>query len=161
MLPSSTNMFLQSVKRMPDAFAAVHGSKDYPEISGMVYFYQINGGTLLVAEIYGLPVRQGDSVSPVFGFHIHEGNSCTGDTQDPFADTKGHYNPRKKEHPYHAGDLPPLFGNGGFAWMMVFTDRFYVREVVGRTVVIHSHPDDFKSQPSGDSGAKIACGVIV
>ena len=44
--------------------------------------------------------------------------------------------------------------------MMVFTDRFQPQDVVGRTVIIHDQPDDFTSQPSGNSGEKIACGEI-
>ena len=44
--------------------------------------------------------------------------------------------------------------------MNFLTDRFTLKEIIGRTVVIHSMPDDFTSQPSGNSGEKIACGVI-
>jgi Cu-Zn family superoxide dismutase len=53
-----------------------------------------------------------------------------------------------------------LFGNQGFAFMTVLTNRFSVDEIAGRTVVIHRSPDDFTSQPSGNSGPKIACGQI-
>lgn len=62
--------------------------------------------------------------------------------------------------PYHAGDLPPLFGNQGYAFSAFVTDRFAVREIVEKTIIIHSKPDDFKTQPSGDSGEKMACGKI-
>lgn len=79
---------------------------------------------------------------------------------DPFADTMGHYNPNGCEHPYHAGDLPPLFGNNGIALSLFLTNQFSVNEVIGKTIVIHDHPDDFITQPSGNSGTKIACGVI-
>ena len=90
--------------------------------------------------------------------HIHEGGACTG---DGFADTGGHYNPAGADHPCHAGDLPPLFATGGGrAELRVLTDRFSVREIIGRTVVIHSGPDDFTTQPAGNAGSKIACGVI-
>ena len=44
--------------------------------------------------------------------------------------------------------------------MTVFTDRFTVDDAIGKTVVIHSEPDDFRTQPSGNAGTKIACGVI-
>lgn len=44
--------------------------------------------------------------------------------------------------------------------MMFFTNRFSIEEIIGRTVVIHDMTDDFKTQPSGNSGKKIACGVI-
>jgi len=64
-------------------------------------------------------------------------------------------------HPHHAGDLPPLFGNNGYALSMFLTTRFSVSEIIGRTVILHSAPDDFTSQPAGNSGVKIACGVIV
>ena len=56
--------------------------------------------------------------------------------------------------------MPPLFSNKGYAFMIFLTDRFKVDEIIGKTVIIHSMPDDFKTQPSGDSGMKIACGVI-
>lgn len=79
---------------------------------------------------------------------------------DPLADAMAHYDPGSCEHPHHAGDLPPLFGNNGFALCAFLTNRFSVDEVVGRTVIIHDRPDDFTTQPSGNSGMKIACGVI-
>lgn len=49
--------------------------------------------------------------------------------------------------------------NGG-AYMNVATDRISVKDIIGRAVVIHSMPDDFTSQPSGNAGNKIACGAI-
>lgn len=67
---------------------------------------------------------------------------------------------KKEEHPRHAGDLPPVLSNDGTAWMEIYTGRFYPMDVVGRTIVLHEMPDDFKTQPSGDSGMKIACGEI-
>lgn len=133
--------------------AQVQGDRNHPRLRGTVHFFPCGGGTLVVADIRGLP----DSEMGFFGFHIHEGSDCGG---EGFLDTAGHYNPLEKTHPRHAGDLPPLLGAGGRAHMEVLTDRFRVCDVVGRTVVIHSHPDDFKTQPSGASGTKIACGVI-
>ena len=63
-------------------------------------------------------------------------------------------------HPKHAGDLPPLMGCQGNAYLAVKTDRFIVHDIIGKTVVIHSDPDDFHTQPAGNAGKKIACGVI-
>ena len=77
-----------------------------------------------------------------------------------FANTMGRYNPDMCMHPYHAGDMPPLFANNGHAFMMFLTDRFTINEIIGKTIILHSEPDDFHSQPSGNSGNKIACGVI-
>ncbi|MBT9777985.1 superoxide dismutase family protein, partial [Clostridium sp. MCC353] len=77
-----------------------------------------------------------------------------------FAHTGEHYNPTNQPHPDHAGDLPPLLGNQGYAWTSFYDKRFTVDQIMGRAVIIHQKADDFTSQPSGNSGEKIACGVI-
>lgn len=146
--------------RLPDAMAILSGSKAHPNLSGVVNFYQTDDGVVVAAEVMGLPYEKGPCAPSVFGFHIHEGRSCTGTKEDTFANALDHYNPHNCPHPQHAGDLPPLFGNKGYALMTVLTDRFTVNEIVGRTIIIHSNRDDFTSQPSGDSGTKIACGRI-
>lgn len=142
------------------ASARVAGSGSYPDVSGTVRFYQTPAGVLVRAEISGLPQDNCPCCGRIFGFHIHAGGSCTGSPEDPFAHALSHDNPGGCEHPYHAGDLPPLFGNGGYALAVFLTNRFSVDEVTGKTVVIHDRPDDFTTQPSGNSGVKIACGVI-
>ena len=138
----------------PDAVAYIRGGADAPNIGGQVRFYQEPHSVLVVADVAGLPQ---DNAAGFFGFHIHEGTACTG---AGFADTGGHYNPGNAEHPDHAGDLPPLMSQQGRAHLTVRTDRFRVQDVLGRTVVIHGHPDNFHTQPAGDSGTRIACGVI-
>ncbi|MBQ8351504.1 MAG: superoxide dismutase family protein [Clostridia bacterium] len=148
-------------RHRPQAQATVIGAPGYPDLQGSVRFYQTAYGTVVLAEITGLPIPRGRCESPVFGFHIHEGSRCTGDAADYFADVRNHYNPYECKHPYHAGDLPPLFGANGVAFSMFLSDRFTVEEIVGKTVIIHHHPDDFVTQPSGNAGAKIACGEIV
>lgn len=144
----------------PQASASIIGSQQYPDIRGIVNFYQTNAGVVLAAEITGLPIAMDACEAPVFGFHIHSGTECTGNTSDPFANALTHYNPHNCPHPYHAGDLPPLFGNDGYAFMAFLTNRFSIREIIGKTMIIHSMPDDFTTQPAGNSGEKIACGVI-
>jgi len=57
--------------------------------------------------------------------------------------------------------LPPLYENNGYAYMSVLINKFKVKDIIGKTVIIHESPDDFTSQPSGNSGKKIACGVVV
>lgn len=150
-----------AAKRHPDASAALRGSAAYPNLRGKVSFYQVGSKVLVTAAVEGFPNENGKCLYPVYAMHIHTGASCTGNIADPFADTGSHYNPNGCAHPYHAGDLPPLFSNKGSAWSAFVTDRFTVREIINRTVVIHERADDFKTQPSGDSGKKIACGVIV
>lgn len=152
--------FLAVLQRRPDAQAALRGSAAYPSIYGIVRFYQTEYGVLVAAEVSGLPQAAERCGNTIFGFHIHSGGQCSGDETDPFADAMAHYNPDDCPHPAHAGDLPPLFANNGYAFQVVLTDRFSVREIIGKTVIVHSAPDDFTSQPAGNAGAKIACGPI-
>lgn len=144
----------------PDACAKLTGNADYPDIQGTVKFYDTYGGSIVAVEVTGIRDKAGMTMEGFLGFHVHEGAACTVTKDDPFADAGAHYNPEDKPHPDHAGDLPPLLVCNGEAWMMVFTGRFFPEDVIGRTVVIHDMPDDFHSQPSGDSGARIACGEI-
>lgn len=144
----------------PNAFAIINGGEKYPRIKGFVRFYNTNTGIIVYTQVSGLPIQNKKCMEPVFGFHIHEGEECTGNKADEFADTKMHYNPQKCKHPYHAGDMPPLFGNNGYAVSVFLTDRFTIREIIDKTVIIHSNADDFTTQPSGNAGTKIACGKI-
>lgn len=153
-------IFHHLMRSTPDAFAHVTGSHEFPQLHGMIYFFQRKAGVYVTASFSGLPDTGGPCGSSVFAMHIHEGMSCTGNSGDPFADAGSHYNPENCEHPYHAGDLPPLFSNHGTAWYAFLTDRFRIDEIIGRTVIVHRFPDDFMTQPSGNSGAKIACGQI-
>lgn len=141
------------MKRTGYAVAHLRGGREYPQIRGTVTFRQRQDGVLVEAAVSGLPKTE----TGFFGFHIHQGGDCGGEA---FGDSGGHFNPGKTGHPNHAGDLPPLLGDFGRARMAVLTGRFHVEEVIGRTVVLHEAPDDFHTQPSGDSGRKIACGVI-
>jgi len=77
-----------------------------------------------------------------------------------FSGTGSHYDPANRPHPRLAGDLPPLLACRGNAYLSVKTDQFSVNDIIGRTVVIHSDPHDFHTQPAGNAGTKIACGVI-
>jgi Cu-Zn family superoxide dismutase len=96
----------------------------------------------------------------IFAVHIHEGTSCTGNETDPFANAMTHFNLNDCGHPYHAGDMPPLFENEGYALSVFVTNRFKVEDVIGKAVIVHDNRDDFTTQPAGDSGRKIACGII-
>ena len=113
-----------------------------------------------MAEIYGLPDIEQQYLGKFFGFHINEGSVCAEILTDPFADTWEDYNPDLADYPQRAGDLPVLLSFYGMAWMVVYTGRFRPQQVVGRTVVIHSQPDDYRTQPHGNAGEKMACGEI-
>lgn len=136
----------------PAATAWIQGNSAYPQLSGTVKFYPTSyGGVLVEAEIFGL------SGNGFHGMHIHENGNCT----QPFDRTGGHYNPKNVPHPEHAGDMPPLLANSGYAYQVFYDNRFFVDEVIGKSVIIHAMADDFKTQPSGASGDKIGCGVIL
>lgn len=141
----------------PSAYAVIQGDAKAPNLKGMAYFYQIpQGGVLVEVEASGLPQKENET-SSFFGMHIHENGDCT----PPFDKVGNHYNPANTAHPQHAGDLPPLLSNSGYSYLVFYTDRIQIKEIIGRALIIHSAPDDFTTQPSGNSHEKIGCGVIL
>lgn len=147
-------------QRLPEAVAVLNGTGAYAMVHGVVRFFQRSNGVMVEAMFKGLPRKANPCEQPIFGFHIHGGTSCTGNMSDAFADVGMHYNPQMCDHPYHAGDLPPIFGVNGRAYMSFLTNRFTVQDVLGKTIILHDKPDDFTTQPSGNAGNKIACGII-
>lgn len=142
----------------PGAYAKIAGNRDNSSLHGIAYFYPVPfGGILIETEVYGLPYENIPPYSQFYGMHIHETGNCS----LPFDKTGNHYNPDGLPHPGHAGDLLPLLGNQGYAYSVFYTDQFMLQEIIGRSLIIHSAPDDFTTQPSGNSGDKIACGVIL
>lgn len=141
----------------PQAMAWVRGQTADPQISGLVKFYHTPyGGVLIEAEIFNLPDISTAGSADFYAFHIHEHGDCSNN----FANVGPHYNPTDQQHPYHAGDMIPLLGNQGYAWAAFYDKRFQIRDIIGRSVIIHAHRDDFTTQPSGDPGPMIACGEI-
>lgn len=151
--------------RVNAVYAEVNGGPLSPAIRGIVSFQQVQGGTMVCAHIYGLPPyrpAQGnnDPIGP-HGFHIHENGSCQiGDQKEPFKAAGEHWNPTNQPHGNHAGDFPVLFSNNGYAYTCFFTNKFNVANVIGKAVIIHQNPDDYRTQPAGDAGKRLACGVI-
>lgn len=141
----------------PDAIAVIKGNNLYPDINGVVKFYALpESGILIAVEVSDLPDGKSEDTPTFFAFHIHENGNCS----DNFANTGNHYNPDKVPHPEHAGDLPPLLSNDGYVWTVLYDSFLTLSMIVNRSVVIHQNPDDFTTQPSGNAGEKIACGVI-
>jgi len=111
---------------------------------------------------------QGLKPNAEHGLHIHEAGDCSsGDGMS----AKGHFNPHAKPHgnpasgERHAGDLPSLkAGKDGRAKIDATVDLISIGQgpgnIVGRGLIIHADPDDYKTQPTGNAGARIACGVI-
>ena len=134
------------------------GNKTFGEAT----FEEVDGKIHVVVYVQGLkPERE-------HGLHIHEAGDCSsGDGMS----TKGHFNPFGKPHAHygsaerHAGDLPPLKANkSGRANVQIDLDIITVTpgpaSIIGRGLIVHAAPDDYKTQPTGNAGARIACGVI-
>lgn len=147
------------------AYAEIMGSNLAPNLRGYVIFQEVPNGIEVFVEVAGLPhyePAEGDKdpIGP-HGFHIHENGSCEiGDPNDPFQAAGGHWNPDHQPHGNHAGDFPVLFSNNSYARMSFFTDRFTIQDIIGKSILIHQNPDDYRTQPAGDSGKRIGCGVI-
>ena len=129
--------------------------------AGTVNFQQIGTRMQVSGRVTGLKPGQ------EHGFHIHDKGDCSsGDGMS----TGGHFNPTNQPHgpqdgPHHAGDLPALQANAnGQADLRVLLKGLTIgsgtTDIVGRGLIVHAQPDDFKTQPTGNSGARIACAVI-
>ena len=134
------------------------GNKTFGEAT----FEQVGDKVRVVVFVQGLKPGQ------EHGLHIHEAGDCSsGDGMS----AKGHFNPLGKPHGHpggmerHAGDLPTLKANKeGRANVQVDLDIITVApgpaSIIGRGLIVHADPDDYKTQPTGNAGARIACGVI-
>ena len=131
---------------------------------GTATFTQVGDVVRIVLEAQGLPAG-------VKGVHIHEVGTCDGPT---FSSAGGHFNPLGKQHGSlnpqgaHAGDLSNItIGADGTGRLETTTPLVTLGagstslfDVKGSALVIHAAPDDFRTDPTGNSGARIACGVI-
>jgi superoxide dismutase, Cu-Zn family len=147
----------QEPLRATAALQATKGSKAFGEAT----FEEVDGRVRVIVFTQGLAPGE-------HGFHIHEAGDCSsGDGMS----AGGHFNPHGKPHgppsnaERHAGDLPALnAGKDGRAKLDVAVDIMTLRpgaaSIIGRSLIIHADPDDYKTQPTGNTGARIACGVI-
>lgn len=136
------------IDEMPRAYAIISGEND---VKGTVTFYNFNTHTIMLYQVENLPLSE-KCQGGIFAFHVHGGSDC----KKPLT----HYNPDDCPHPYHLGDLPPLFAIKGVAWGLLMIDKLQVEDIINRTIVIHENLDDFTTQPSGNPGEKLACGEI-
>lgn len=141
--------------------ATLHPTDGYPNVSGQVVFQLQPDGVSLIAHVEGL----NDNGS--HGFHIHEYGDCS----SPDATSAGgHLNPRDMPHGApddehrHVGDLGNIEADSqGIARLEIKDYKLHMSgaaNILGRSVVVHAQPDDLRSQPAGNAGARIACGVI-
>ncbi len=165
LLAATAAVLLAACQTTPDtppiASAGLSPTKGNKTI-GEATFEQAGDKVKVVVFVQGLKPGQ------EHGLHIHEKGDCSsGDGMS----AGGHFNPFGKPHGpqgsanRHAGDLPSLKANkAGRANVQVELDQVSVTpgpgSVVGRAVIVHADPDDFKTQPTGNAGARLACGVI-
>jgi Cu-Zn family superoxide dismutase len=144
----------------PAAVATLEPTKGN-STAGSVDFVQRGDTVLVTARVIGLSPGN-------HGFHIHEKGDCSsgdgmsaGGHFNPFG--KPHGNPSRPDH--HAGDMPMLVADSyGEARLTTELDGASIGggagDIVGKAVIVHKDPDDFTTQPTGNSGARVACGVI-
>ncbi|RIX49647.1 MAG: superoxide dismutase family protein [Rhodocyclales bacterium GT-UBC] len=145
------------VERVELALMPTTGSK----VTGRVTFARTGEKLRVVAEVSGL-------TPGLHGFHIHEFGDCSASDG---GSAGGHFNPAGARHGspdnamHHAGDMPQLVADAsGVARLTAYLDGVSLADeaqgIRGRSVVVHAQADDFKSQPAGNAGARLACGVI-
>ena len=130
--------------------------------SGSVSFVQTGSKVLVNGEVRGL------KPNAEHGFHVHEKGDCSsGDGMS----TGGHFNPTGGPHGnhgmgmHHAGDLPSLKADASGVARFSFDSSTIavgagVTDIVGKGLIVHRDPDDYKTQPTGNSGPRLACAVV-
>lgn len=131
------------------------------ETDGIITFVQEAEGIRIIADVRNLP-SDGSH-----GFHIHETGDCSAADA---SSAGGHFNPEREPHAgprearRHVGDLGNLESSEAGSAMYVRVDeqiRFDGQNsIIGKAVVVHAKADDLMSQPSGDAGPRVACGVV-
>lgn len=129
-------------------------------VRGSVSFSEVADGVRVEAEISGLTPGK-------HGFHIHENGDCSAPDG---ASAGGHFNPTNEPHgapessQRHDGDMGNIEADASGVARLNYVDHTMTmagdRSIIGRAVIVHANPDDLTSQPSGDAGARVACGVI-
>jgi superoxide dismutase, Cu-Zn family len=144
-----------------EAVAMVHGTKGNEKVHGVIKFSDTGSGVKVTAHVTGL------APNSEHGFHIHEFGDCT--DMEKAMSTGGHFNPDKHEHgkpgdaKSHPGDMGNLKADDqGMAHLELTLNQASItgkNAILGRGVIVHEKPDDY-SQPTGNAGGRIACGVI-
>lgn len=150
---------MMDTSRVTRAICVLHPTQGHV-VHGTVTFTQMGQHVKVVADVTGL-------TPGLHGFHVHEYGDCTAANG---TSAGGHFNPDHQPHggptdkARHVGDLGNITANAQGVAHFEWTDRLLAlsgpHSIIGRSIVVHAGQDDLKSQPSGDAGARVACGVI-
>lgn len=153
----------QSPLRGGAAAAADLGPTQGNMTTGKVRFDTVSDGVKVSARLSGLkPLQE-------HGFHVHERGDCS--SPDAMS-AGGHFNPLGQPHGHHAGgarhvgDMPNLKADANGNAEVEFTLKGVElstggpADILGKAVIVHANPDDYTSQPAGNAGPRLACGVI-
>jgi len=133
--------------------------KSGSQVTGTVTFTKVGDEVQMVADIQNLKPGK-------HGFHIHEKGDCSAADA---ASAGAHFNPTQKHHggpmtaDHHAGDLGNIEADAAGKAHLDWKGKLSLSgkdSIIGRSVVVHEKEDDLKTDPSGNSGARIACGTI-
>lgn len=156
---AATACFSLNAADVTEAYAELKPTQGN-QATGHVSFKKVDKGVLVEAEITGLTPGE-------HGFHIHEFGDCS--APDAMS-AGGHYNPYNKLHDgdstsdRHMGDLGNIVadaeGKASYSRVDNLVELNGEHTIIGRSVVVHADRDDLKTQPTGNAGARVACGVI-
>ena len=146
----------------PAMTATLQGSPNDTDFSGTVTLTPDGNGVRVVADISGVDADGQHAI------HFHENGQCDHDEAGGkhFTSAGSHFNPAGAEHacpptePRHAGDLGNVEISGGRGRLELTVNNVTADQLAGKAIILHAKQDDCKTQPTGDAGDRLACGVV-
>ena len=159
-LPAAAQNSMPEMKTIPSSAIAVLYPTEGNKVEGTVIFTQAAEGIKIVANITGLTPGK-------HGFHIHEYGDCS---SPDGTSAGGHFNPTMMPHgsptdmKHHEGDIGNITADSAGVAHLEWVDKMMTfsgpESIIGHSVIVHANEDDMKTQPTGNAGPRVACGVI-
>lgn len=139
----------------------LQGAPGDTDFTGTVTIHPAGTGVHIVADVAGV------DTDGKHGIHVHENGMCdhNGEGGKHFTSAGSHFNPAGTEHacpptdPRHAGDLGNIEVSGGTGHLDLSATNLTIDQLTGKAIILHAGEDDCKTQPTGNSGDRLACGV--